>query len=47
MAPAGLTVLVIRKDLLVKHDDLPGLFDFATEAKKESALNTPPVFQVY
>lgn len=47
LAPAGLTVLIIKKDLLVKHDDLPGYFDFATEAAKKSALNTPPVFQVY
>ncbi len=47
LAPAGLTVVVFKKDWVHKNDDLAGLFDYATEAKKKSALNTPPVFQVY
>lgn len=34
LAPAGLTVLVIRKDLLVKHDDLPGLFDLLLKPRR-------------
>lgn len=47
LAPAGLTVLVVRRKLLHKNPALPGLFDFAVESEKDSALNTPPVFQVY
>ena len=45
---AGVTVVVIRKDLLARsRDDLPTMLDYRTYAKNGSRPNTPPVFAVY
>ena len=45
---AGLTVLVIRKDLLERSAGrLPRYMDFAAHAKAGSMLNTPPTFAIY
>ena len=48
LGPAGVTVVIIRKDLLDRAPDtLPTYLDYRTHAKAESLLNTPPVFPVY
>ncbi|MFD1671080.1 3-phosphoserine/phosphohydroxythreonine transaminase [Agrilactobacillus yilanensis] len=48
LAPAGLTIVVIKKALLQQTaDNLPSMLDYTALAKKDSALNTPPVFQIY
>lgn len=48
LGPAGVTMVVIRDDLLAKcKDGLPTMFDYRTHAEKSSAFNTPPVFAVY
>ena len=45
---AGVTVVIIRKDLLERsRDDLPTMLDYRTYAKNGSRPNTPPVFAVY
>ena len=45
---SGLTVLVIRKDLLERSGGrLPRYLDFAAHAKAGSMLNTPPTFAIY
>ena len=45
---AGVTVVIIRKDLLERsRDDLPTMLDYRTFAKNGSRPNTPPVFAVY
>lgn len=48
LGPAGVTMAVIRKDMLEKcKDGLPTMFDYRTHAEKKSLYNTPPVFNVY
>ena len=45
---AGVTVAIIRKDLLARsRDDLPTMLDYRTHVKNGSRANTPPVFAVY
>jgi phosphoserine aminotransferase len=48
IAPAGLTLVIIRKDLL--SDPLPGtptMMNYKTLAEKESMYNTPPCWPIY
>ena len=46
--PAGVTVVVIRKDLLERADDsLPGYLNYRNHASADSMWNTPPTFAVY
>lgn len=45
---AGVTVVIIRKDLLERSsDDLPRMLNYRTYVKEGSRPNTPPVFAVY
>jgi len=45
---AGLTVVVIREDLLARAPaNLPVYLKYATHAKERSLYNTPPVFAIY
>jgi len=46
--PAGVTVVVIRKDLLERsNDQLPGYLNYKNHSKEDSMWNTPPTFAVY
>lgn len=47
MGPAGVTVVIIREDLLdfCKTDEVPTILRYKTHAEK--IFNTPPVFAVY
>ncbi len=46
--PAGVTVVVIRKDLLERSaSDLPGYLSYQNHAKADSMWNTPPTFAIY
>lgn len=48
LAPAGVTIVVVKKSRLAQVPaGLPSMLDYAALAKKDSALNTPPVFQIY
>ncbi|MCO4772080.1 MAG: 3-phosphoserine/phosphohydroxythreonine transaminase [Deltaproteobacteria bacterium] len=48
LGPAGVVVLVIRKDLLARsRDTLPELWNYQKIAAKNSMLNTPPVYAIY
>jgi phosphoserine aminotransferase len=45
---AGVTVVIIRKDLLERsRDDLPRMLDYRSYVKEGSRPNTPPVFAIY
>lgn len=44
---AGLTVVIVRNDLLGKVPNLPSMVDYQLFAKKDSMFNTPPVFAIY
>ncbi len=46
--PAGVTVAIIRKDLLDRSsDELPGYLSYKNHAEADSMWNTPPTFAVY
>lgn len=46
--PAGVTIVIIRDDLLARSSDkLPTMLNYAAYAKEKSLLNTPPVFAIY
>lgn len=48
LGPAGVTLVIIRDDLLAKcKDGLPTMFDYRTHINENSLYNTPPVFAVY
>lgn len=46
--PAGLTLIVIRKDLLKRsRDSLPGYLNYQIHAEAQSLWNTAPTFAIY
>ena len=46
--PAGVTVVIVRDDLLERSkDDLPTMLNYKSYAAEKSLLNTPPVFAIY
>ena len=48
MGPAGLCVVIVRNDLLGRaRPSTPGIWNYATMAKSDSMLNTPPTFGIY
>jgi phosphoserine aminotransferase len=48
LGPSGVTVVIIRKDLLDRSTDaLPTMLNYRTMAKEGSRYNTPPVFGIY
>ena len=48
MAPAGLTVVIIREDLLGNaREDIPTMLDYRTMADNDSMYNTPPCYAIY
>lgn len=48
IGPAGLTLVVVRKDLLGKTGrDIPSMLDYRIHAENHSLYNTPPVFPIY
>ncbi|TCS39985.1 3-phosphoserine/phosphohydroxythreonine transaminase [Reinekea marinisedimentorum] len=48
IGPAGLTLVIIRDDLLERCGDrVPRLMNYATLASQNSMANTPPTFAIY
>jgi phosphoserine aminotransferase len=48
LAPAGVTLVIIRDDLLARSPaGLPTMLDYNTHAKERSLYNTPTVFAIY
>jgi phosphoserine aminotransferase len=48
LGPAGVTIVIIRKDLLGKvAHQIPAMLDYKVFIKEKSMYNTPPVFPVY
>lgn len=48
MGPAGVTVVIIREDLLARSAaSLPVMLSYAVHAENGSLYNTPPVFAIY
>ncbi|WP_420226283.1 3-phosphoserine/phosphohydroxythreonine transaminase [Pigmentiphaga litoralis] len=48
IGPAGLTIVIVRKDLLGKALPIcPSAFDYAIVAENDSRYNTPPTYAIY
>lgn len=48
IGPAGLTVVIVRKDLIGETiDGTPSMFDYKTHADNDSMSNTPPTYGWY
>lgn len=47
IAPAGLTVVIIREDLVGLYPPLGPMLDYKTQVEKQSLYNTPPTFNIY
>ena len=48
MAPAGLTVVIVREDLLGKaRPETPSMLDWQLMADNDSMYNTPPCYSIY
>ncbi|HHT06448.1 MAG TPA: 3-phosphoserine/phosphohydroxythreonine transaminase [Hydrogenispora sp.] len=48
LGPAGVTIVIIREDLLAKaNPNLPVMYRYETFAKNNSLYNTPPTFSIY
>ena len=48
MGPAGVTMVIIRDDLIGKnYRNLPTMLDYENHVKKQSMFNTPPVLSVF
>lgn len=55
MGPSGLTVVIVRKDLLVDLDEavpfggfrVPAVLSYKIQADNQSLYNTPPMFPIY
>ena len=48
MGPAGLTVVIIREDLIGHAMDItPTMFNYQTHADNGSMFNTPPCYAIY
>ena len=48
MAPAGLTIVIVREDLLGRcRPDTPAMFDWKLMADNDSMYNTPPCYPIY
>jgi len=48
VAPAGLTIVIVREDLLGKsRPETPTMLDYKTMADNDSMYNTPPCYPIY
>ena len=48
LGPAGVTVVIVKKDILGKVSrQIPAMLDYRTFIKEKSMYNTPPVFAIY
>lgn len=48
MGPAGLTVVIVREDLIGHARDItPTMFNYQTHADNRSLFNTPPCYSIY
>lgn len=47
LAPAGLALVFVRRDLIKDHPRVPKFLTYAAHAAANSLFNTPPVWQIY
>ena len=47
LGPAGVTIVIVRKDLIRDDLNIPTMLDYNTYAANNSLYNTPPTFPIY
>ncbi len=47
LGPSGVTVVIIREDLIQPAEHLPTMLRYSTHADNNSLYNTPPVYSIY
>ncbi|MBN1971779.1 MAG: 3-phosphoserine/phosphohydroxythreonine transaminase [Candidatus Delongbacteria bacterium] len=47
IGPAGVTVCIIREDMIGKIENIPTMLDFKTHSDEGSMFNTPPTYGIY
>ncbi|PAL00030.1 phosphoserine transaminase [Lentilactobacillus parakefiri] len=47
LGPAGVTLVIVRDDLVQPVDHIPSILNYNLFVKKNSMYNTPPVFNIY
>lgn len=47
IGPAGVTIVIIRDDLIGKKTGIPTMLDYKTHADAGSMFNTPPTYAIY
>ncbi|WP_034551149.1 3-phosphoserine/phosphohydroxythreonine transaminase [Carnobacterium funditum] len=47
IGPSGLTIVIIREDLIGLNKSLSAMLDYKTQADNNSIYNTPPTFSIY
>ncbi|MBF0143386.1 MAG: 3-phosphoserine/phosphohydroxythreonine transaminase [Magnetococcales bacterium] len=47
LGPSGVTLVIVREDLLGKREGLPAMLDYAVHAENGSMYNTPPTYAIY
>ncbi|MBF0401293.1 MAG: 3-phosphoserine/phosphohydroxythreonine transaminase [Magnetococcales bacterium] len=47
LGPSGVTVVIVRRDLLGRRSDLPQMLDYKVHADNDSMFNTPPTYAIY
>ena len=47
LGPSGVTVVIVRKDLIKKDESLPTMLSYDTHVSSSSLYNTPPTLAIY
>ncbi|WP_057912496.1 3-phosphoserine/phosphohydroxythreonine transaminase [Peribacillus muralis] len=47
LGPSGITVVIIRKDLITDSDSIPTMLNYSIHSKNNSLYNTPPTLAIY
>ncbi|MGI6608715.1 MAG: 3-phosphoserine/phosphohydroxythreonine transaminase [Erysipelotrichaceae bacterium] len=47
MGPAGLTVVIIKEDLIIEKPELPSMLSYKVHMANNSMFNTPPTYSIY
>lgn len=47
LGPSGVTVVIVREDLIQPAEHIPTMFRYSTHLTNDSLYNTPPVYSIY
>ena len=47
LGPSGITVVIIRKDLITDNEKIPSMMNYSIHSKNNSLYNTPPTLAIY